>query len=76
MLMVKKVFCKVRFISVICVFTGVFFVSGMEWSSCLSGVLLIALGTGKLVYPATILFVVHVVIACPQQSVYVISGGE
>jgi hypothetical protein len=60
MLVVEKVFCKVRFISVTRVITGVFFISDVEWSSYLSGVLLLALNTGKLVYPASIIFVVQV----------------
>jgi hypothetical protein len=70
------VFCKVRFISVVGVITSVFFVSDVEWSACLSGVLLLALSTGKLVHSASIVFVVRVVIAFPQQSVDVIFGGE
>jgi hypothetical protein len=66
MLMVETVFCKVRFTSIMGVFTGVFFVSDKEWSSCLSAVFLITLGTGKLVYPTSIVFVDWVVITLSQ----------
>jgi hypothetical protein len=55
---------------------GMFFESDVEWSSYLSGLLLLALSTGKLVYPGSIVFVVWVVIAFSQQSFDVISGGE
>jgi hypothetical protein len=58
------------------VFPGVFFVSDKEWSIYLSDVFLITLGTGKLAYPTSIVFVVQVVITFSQQSVDVIFGGE
>src|SRR5215468_6194829 len=76
MLLLEKVFCKVRFLSLVCVITGVFFVSDMEWPSYLSGVLLLALRAGELVYPVFIVFAVLVVIVFPQQRVDVISGGK
>jgi hypothetical protein len=73
---IEKVLYKVRFASVMSVFAGVFFVSGKEWTILLSDVFLITLGTGKLVYPTSIAFVVQVVISFSQQSVDVIPAGE
>jgi hypothetical protein len=74
-LVVEKVFSKVRFISVMRVITGVFFIWDVEWPICLSGVLLLALITGKLVYSTSIVLV-RVVIAFRQQIVDVIFGGK
>jgi hypothetical protein len=53
-----------------------FFVSDKEWSVCLSDIFLITLGTDKLVYPTSIVFVVQGAITSSQQSVDVIFGGE
>src|SRR5215475_2764212 len=71
----RRCFAKFDFCPLF-VITGVFFVSDMEWPACLSGVLLLALRAGELVYTVFIVFAVLVVIVFPQQRVDVISGGK